>query len=166
MPGGKGKIRSADGRPFKVGDKAAEKWTEIEAMRFGTDLLSWMKSTDENIFFDDFIYLVCDESKYAGSIYPGLTSYLAEKFTAFSNLLQRCREIEKTKLKKFGAFDKLNASIVKFLLSAEYGLTEKSATEHTGKDGSPLIPPRTLTKDEAVELWKDFEDGKFPKIQQ
>ena len=131
MPGGKGNIKSIDGKPFEAGNKSAEKWTESEAMKFGFDLLAWMKEADENIFFDDFIYLSCDESKYAGSIYVGLMSYLSEKFTAFSNILEKCKEIEKTKLKKFSAFDKLNPSIAKFLLSAEYGLSEKTKTEQT-----------------------------------
>lgn len=39
-------------------------------------------------------------------------------------------------------------------------------SELTGAGGKDLIPPRALTKDEAKELWKDFEDGKFPKVQQ
>jgi len=129
MPGGKGNIKSEDGKPFKIGNKAAEKWTEESALKFGNDLLEWMKSADENIFFDDFVYLSCDESKYAGSIYVGLMSYLSEKFTAFSNILEKCKEIEKIKLKKFSAFDKLNPSIAKFLLSAEYGLSEETKTD-------------------------------------
>jgi hypothetical protein len=131
MPGGNKNIKAEDGKPFGAGNKAAEKWTEIEALKFGFDLLAWMKEKDENIFFDDFIYLSCDESKYAGSIYVGLMSYLSGKFSAFSNILEKCKEIEKTKLKKFSAFDKLNPAIAKFLLSAEYGLSEKTKTEQT-----------------------------------
>lgn len=145
MPGGKGNIKSEDGKPFKIGNKAAEKWTEESALKFGNDLLEWMKSADENIFFDDFVYLSCDESKYAGSIYVGLMSYLSEKFTAFSNILEKCKEIEKIKLKKFSAFDKLNPSIAKFLLSAEYGLSEKTKTENTGSIQITSVP---LTKEE------------------
>jgi hypothetical protein len=144
MPGGNKAIKPSDGKQFEKGNKAAEKWTEPEAMRFGNDLLAWMKEKDENVFFNDFIYISCDESKYPGTIYSGLTSYLSEKFSSFSKVLQKCREIEKTKLKKFGAFDKLNASIVKFLLSAEYGLTEKTLSEHTGPGGGPLIPKQTI----------------------
>lgn len=125
MAGGKCKITGDDGIKFSLGNKAAEKWTEEAALKFGTDLLDWMRAADENVFFDDFIYLQDHSGKYAGSIYSDLPSYLAKKFSSFSDIHQICRNIEKTKLKKFGAFDKLNAGIVKFLLSAEYGLSDK-----------------------------------------
>jgi len=142
MPGGNKNINGDDGVKFEKGNKAAEKWTEEEALRFGNDLLSWMQAEDENIFFDDFIYLQDHKGKYAGKIYAELPSYLAKKFSSFLNLLNICRKIEETKLKKFSAFDKLNASIVKFLLSAEYGYTEKTEnkTEHSiSEDTSDLL---------------------------
>lgn len=113
-------------KPFTKGNKAAEKWTESEALKFGNDLLSWMQEEDENIFFDDFIYLQDHTGKYAGEISANLPSYLSNKFSTFHDILNKCRQIEKTKLKKFSAFDKLNGSIAKFLLSAEYGLSEKT----------------------------------------
>ena len=116
---------------FKIGDKAAEKWTEPEALKLANDLLMWLKEKDANIFFEDFLYLSCNEDDYVGKINKTLPAYLANKFSSFSNILEQCKEIEKVKLKKFGAFDKLNASIVKFLLSAEYGLSEKTRTELT-----------------------------------
>ena len=131
MPGGKGNIKPEDGKQFEAGNKAAEKWTEEAALKFGNDLLKWMKAEDENIFFDDFIYLQDHDGKYAGDIYADLPVYLAKRFTSFFDILQKCRLIEKTKLKKYSAFDKLNASIAKFLLSAEYGLTDKTQTDLT-----------------------------------
>jgi hypothetical protein len=131
MPGGKGKIRPEDGKQFSSTYKPALKWTEEAALRLADDLLKWMKEKDENIFFDDFLYLSCDESKYPGKIYPDLLGYLAKKHTSFLERLEQARNIEKIKLKKYGAFDKLNASIVKFLLSAEYGLREKSEVDQT-----------------------------------
>lgn len=129
MPGGNKNINGDDGVKFEKGNNAAEKWTEKEALRFGNDLISWMQSEDENIFFDDFIYLQDHKGKYAGKIYAELPSYLAKKFSSFLNILNICRKIEETKLKKFSAFDKLNASISKFLLSAKYGYTEKTESK-------------------------------------
>ena len=133
MPGGKGNIRPEDGKQFGKNNKAAEKWTEEHALRLGNELITWMKAEDENIFFEDFLFLQCNEADYPGKIHKDLLSYLAKKFTSFSDLLRQARNIEEVKLKKYGAFDKLNASIVKFLLSAEYGLSEKteSKNEHT-----------------------------------
>jgi hypothetical protein len=131
MAGGNKNIKPEDGVQFEIGNKAAEKWTEEAALKFGIDLLAWMQAEDENIFFDDFIYLQDHTGKYAGEIYAELPAYLAKKFSSFLNILNICRQIEKTKLKKFSAFDKLNASIAKFLLSAEYGLSDKTQTDIT-----------------------------------
>ena len=133
MPGGYGNIRPEDGKQFSSDYQPDETWTEAAALKFGNDLLQWMQAEDENIFFDEFIYLQDHKDKYAGKIYADLPSYLAKKFTSFFDILEKCRKIEKTKLKKFSAFDKLNASIAKFLLSAEYGLSEKQAIEHSGE---------------------------------
>lgn len=126
MAGGYKQITGEDGVRFTAGNKKAEKWTEEAALLFGNDLLNWMRAEDENIFFDDFIYLQDHTGKYPGEVYADLPAYLAKKYLSFFDLLEKCRIIEKTKLKKFSAFDKLNASIAKFLLSAEYGLKEKS----------------------------------------
>lgn len=132
MPGGKGNINGSDNtNPFKEGNKAAEKWSESDALMLAKDMIDWMRKEDENIFFDDFLYLSCDRSKYKGEIYSHLPSYLCKKYSSFFQLYHVCREIEKTKLKKYGAFNKLNPQIVKFVLSAEYGLSEKQNIDHT-----------------------------------
>jgi len=137
MPGGNKNIRPEDGKQFEKNNQAALKWTEKEALKFGNDLLNWMQSEDENIFFDDFIYLKNHNGKYAGEIYVDLPAYLGKKHSSFLDILKKCRKIEETKLKKFSAFDKLNASIAKFLLSAEYGLTDKTQTDITTQ-GNPI----------------------------
>lgn len=149
MPGGNKNIRPEDGVQFKAGNKAAEKWNEEEALKFGNDLLNWMRKADENIFFEDFIYLVDHKGKYAGKIYADLPGYLARKFSSFLDILETCRKIEETKLKKFSAFDKLNASIAKFLLSAEYNYREKS--DMTTKGESINIPISKWAKDDTTD---------------
>jgi len=149
MPGGKNNIRPEDGVQFKADNKAAEKWNEEEALKFGNDLLDWMRKEDDNIFFDDFIYLVDHKGKYAGKIYTDLPGYLAKKYSSFLDILDICRKIEETKLKKFSAFDKLNASIAKFLLSAEYNYREKS--DMTTKGESINIPISKWAKDDTSD---------------
>jgi hypothetical protein len=140
MPGGKGNIHQSDNpKPFQKGNQAAAKWTEEDALMFVDELIAWMKLEDENIFFMEFILLVCDKSKYKAKITHDTPSYLAKKYTTFSERLCEAKEIEKLKLKKFGAFDKLNSNVVRFLLSAEFGLSEKTKTDLTS-DGKPLTP--------------------------
>ena len=118
---------------FQEGNKAAEKWTEERALAFGKEMLGWMLSADDNVFFDEFIFLIAPElPNYEDvKITPDTPSYLAGKFKSFSELLERARKIQETRLRKGGVFDKLNASIVKFLLSAEHGLSEKSELKTT-----------------------------------
>ena len=116
---------------FQKGNKAAEKWTEERAFNFGLKMLEWMDSADENIFFEEFIFMVApklDEYKDV-SILANTPSYLANKFESFSHLLETARKTQEIRLKKFSSFDKLNVSMAKFLLSAEHGLSEKSRTE-------------------------------------
>jgi hypothetical protein len=142
MPGGKGKINgNIEGKQFEKGNKAAEKWTEDLALEFGNDLLNWLKLNDENIFFEEFILLVVDRNKYVAKISRDTPSYLAKKYSSFLELLEEAKDIEKLKLQKFGVFDKLNPSIVKFLLSAKFGMSEKIQTENTHSIiEQPLFP--------------------------
>lgn len=131
----KNKATELENKPylFQKGNKAAEKWTEERAYNFGIEILNWMDSADENIFFEEFIFLIAPKLEaYADmSIRVNTPAYLANKFESFSNLLERARKTQEIRLKKFSSFDKLNVSMAKFLLSAEHGLSEKSRVEST-----------------------------------
>ncbi|MBK8807776.1 MAG: hypothetical protein IPO21_14475 [Bacteroidales bacterium] len=126
--GGKGGIKPEDGKQFEAGNKAAEKWTEPEALKLADDIIDWLKDEDKNIFFEDFLYLK-KHVKYAGKITPQTISYLSKKFTSFSNLIVIAKKIEEVKLTKYAAFDKMNSGFVKFLLSCNHGKAEKSVVE-------------------------------------
>ena len=153
MPGGRGNIKSSDNpKPFLKGNKAAEKWTEEEALRLADGLINWMKEEDENIFYDDYLFLVVDESKFRGKIYPDLIRHLSNKFSTFSDRIVKAAKIEETKLKKFGSFDKLNASMTKFLLSANYGYTEKTQVESNVKTEISAETARKIAEDFKNEL--------------
>lgn len=131
----KNKATELENKPylFQKGNKAAEKWTEERAFNFGLKMLEWMDSADENIFFEEFIFMVAPKlNEYKDvSILASTPSYLANKFESFSNLLERARKTQEVRLKKFSSFDKLNVSMAKFLLSAEHGLSEKSEMKTT-----------------------------------
>ena len=116
---------------FQKGNKAAEKWTEEKAINFGQEMLQWMLSADENIFFEEFIFMVApflDDYENI-TINVDTPAYLSKKFKSFLELQEKSRKLQELKLKKFSSFDKLNVSMAKFLLSAEHGLSEKSRTE-------------------------------------
>lgn len=135
MPGGKNNIKPVDGKQFSKDYQPNEKWLEEDALMLANDLLDWLKSDDENIFFNDFFYLACDESKYKGKIYIDLIDYLPKKFSSFSILLEKARKIQETKLVKYSTFDKLNATMTKFVLMNNHKWTDraevKSENENT-----------------------------------
>jgi len=109
MPGGKGNIKPEDGKQFSSEYQPPEKWTESRALQVGNDLIKWLSEQDENIFFEEFLYLNND-------YHEKLIAYLSNKFTSFFTLIEKAKKIQEIKLKKFGVFDKLNASMTKFVL--------------------------------------------------
>jgi len=134
MPGGKGNIRPEDGKQFEPGNKAAEKWDKQTAEQLGRELLDWLKETDDegkdkgNIFIIDFLAERdnIDENKF-------LPSYLAGKFTSFTNLLEKAKTIQEAKLLKYGVADRLNASMTKFCLINHHGYYDKQLIDHSNK---------------------------------
>jgi len=82
-----------------------------------------MRDEDENIFFEEFLVI-------EKGLYVEVVHYLKNKFTSFSNLINQAKKIQEIKLYKFGAFDKLNAQITKFVLVNEHGKTSER-TENT-----------------------------------
>ena len=133
MPGGNKNIKPSDGKQFSSEyqpDK--EIWTEEVALLFCQDIIDWLNKADENIFFDEFIFMVADPKKYheKAKIYVQLPSYLSGKYTSCLNLLEKAQKIQEIKLKKFGAFDKLNASITKFCLINLHDWKDKTENEN------------------------------------
>jgi len=143
MPGGKGNIKPEDGKQFSSEYQPPEKWTEKRALKLGDDLITWQKTNHDNMFFEEFLFLEKD-------LYPELISYLCEKFTSFSKLIEKSKKIQEIKLKKYGTADKLNASMTKFVLINNHNWKEK--TELSGDKENPLFPP--------IIQFRDFTDGK------
>lgn len=129
--GGNRNIDPHGGVKFKIGDKAAKKWTEELALIFADSLINWMNEADENIFYEEFIFMVAKKMPEFAifKINVDTPGYLSRTYSSFLDRIEEAKKIQELKLKKFGAFDKLNASIVKFLLNAEHGLSEKTRSE-------------------------------------
>jgi hypothetical protein len=123
MPGGYGKIRPQDGKQFSSDYQPTRRWSEENALKVGNDLLTWMRAKPTNIFWEEFLYI---ENDY----YSSLIAYLCEKFSSFAKLIERAKKIQEIKLKKYGAVDKLNATITKFVLINEHGWKDKNEIDH------------------------------------
>lgn len=118
MPGGNKNIKPEDGKQFSSEYQPAQKWTEDAALKIGNELISWMKEADENMFFEEFLYL---KENYN----TDLISYLRKKFSSFAELIRIAKKMQEVKLKKFGVMDKLNAQMTKFVLINNHNWRDK-----------------------------------------
>jgi len=119
MPGGNKNIRPEDGKQFTKEYQPKEKWTEKKALEVGNKLIEWLKEEETNIFFNEYLYI---ENDY----YAELIAYLCKKFSSFLKLIEKAKKIQEIKLVKLGVFDKLNATMTKFVLINYHELKEKS----------------------------------------
>lgn len=130
MAGGKGGIRPEDGKQFSSEYQPAEKWTEEKALKLGNELIDWLKEKDEegedkgNMFYQEFLIV-------EKNLYEGVISYLCDKFTSFSKLIEKARKIQEIKLVKYGVGDRLNATMTKFTLINNHGWSDKQEIDHT-----------------------------------
>lgn len=153
MAGGKGKIEPSDGKQFSSKyqpDK--EIWKEKTAVKFCQDMIDWLNEKDEdgedrgNIFFEEFIYMIANPLDYhrKASIYVGLPSYLANKFSSCSKLIEKAKKIQEIKLYKYGAGDRLNASLTKFVLINEHGKINEKQVKTDITTGGENIKPTVI----------------------
>lgn len=132
MPGGKGNIRSEDGKQFTTEYQPQEKWTEENALALGRGLIEWLTPKDDpeldkqRIFYEEYFVIVND-------LYPEIAAYLSHKFTSFLKLIEKAKKIQETKLVKYGLMDKLNSPITKFVLANHHDYTDKVEQKIKGK---------------------------------
>lgn len=125
--------RKEGGQP---GNKNAEKWTEPKALALAESLIEWMspkineKGRDEhaaNIYISDFLTL-------QNGLNKDTFNYLKDKFTSFSELLKRAKEIQELKLWKYGTAGKLNPTMTIFALKNLHGYKDKVDVTSAGKE--------------------------------
>lgn len=134
---------------YKPGQSGNELWTEADAVRLGTAMLAWFEEDIMNVFFDEFLLTVVNEADYPGKIGKWTPSYLSKKYEAFKELHQKCKAIEEMKLKSL-SFKKIGSEgMAKFLLSAQYGYTEK--TEQTFNTSLRILNVDPLASDDIEE---------------
>lgn len=139
MPGGNKNIKPEDGKQFSSDYQPDEKWTEDVALNLGNELIAWQKESAANIFWEEFIVI---ERGY----HPGIISYLSEKFSSFSKLIEKAKKIQEIKLAKYGTADKLNAAMTKFVLINHHKWKDSHHIDHTN-DGKSF---NNLSDDELI----------------
>jgi hypothetical protein len=116
--------KNLGGRPIK--------WTEETALKLGQELIEWLKSDEDNIWFERFLY----EEK---DLYPQIISEMSEKYVKFSELIKKAKKIQENKLVDGTLKHQLNPTMSIFVLKNHYQYTDKQQTELTIREEPPLF---------------------------
>jgi hypothetical protein len=107
-------------------------WTEEKVLQLGEELIEWLKASDENIWFERFLYEVKD-------LYPQFISEMKQKYPKFSELIKRAKKIQENKIVDGTFKHNINATMAIFVLKNHYQYTDKQQTELTITE-QPLLP--------------------------
>jgi len=99
-------------------------WTEEKIMELGYELLEWLKASEDNVWFERFLY----EEK---DLYPQLIGEMTAKYEKFAELIKRCKKIQEGKIVDGTFKHNLNATMAIFVLKNHYQYTDKTQTELT-----------------------------------
>lgn len=128
-----GKVEKQKKKPGgQPGNKNAEKWTEVEAIKLADELIDWMcpkLEKDEktgkivdlhaaNIWKLDFLSIVKRLPKDEINV-------LARKFPSFAKKAELADNIQEAKILKYGSAGKLNPAVSIFTLKVLHGHNEK-----------------------------------------
>ena len=99
-------------------------WTEEKVLELGEDLITWLKASDENVWFERFLY----EEK---DLYPQFISEMRDKYPKFAELIKRAKKIQEGKIVDGTFKHQLNPTMAIFVLKNHYQYTDKTQTELT-----------------------------------
>lgn len=124
--------RDKKGR-FLKGNSVSLKWTEEKAIELAEKLIAWMKESESNFMFKDFLF--------EHDLYADLVADLSRKYPRFAEHIARAREIEAHRIQKYALANKLNSGMAQWILAVNHDKHNIQKQEVTGKDGTPLSPP-------------------------
>lgn len=107
-------------------------WTEEKVLQLGEELIEWLKASDENIWFERFLYEVKD-------LYPQLIGEMRDKYPKFAELIKKAKKIQESKIVDGTFKHNINATMAIFVLKNHYQYTDKQQTEITISE-QPLLP--------------------------
>lgn len=135
------KVTEKNTKTIKTGKAGAEylnsnslKWEEKHAMRLARDIREWLIENKNEVFLEKWLYEVADDSLYPGKLYPDLIPYLSHRYKSFSEYMSQIAGMCLVRLKNRGLDGTANANITKFLLSAQFGMTEKTEVINTNRN--------------------------------
>ncbi len=108
------KKKHAGGRP--------RKWTKEASMSLADELLAWLKKSDDNLFFERFLYEVKD-------LYPQLIGELQKYYPEFDATIKKARKIQEQKIADLAMKHKLNVAMAIFFLKHNCKWSDKGEPE-------------------------------------
>ena len=106
-------------------------WTEEKIMELGYELLEWLKESEDNVWFERFLY----EEK---DLYPQLIGEMTAKYEKFAELIKRCKKIQEGKIVDGTFKHNLNPTMAIFVLKNHYQYTDKIQQDITISE-QPLL---------------------------
>jgi hypothetical protein len=107
-------------------------WTEEKVLQLGEELIEWLKASDDNVWFERFLYEIKD-------LYPQFISEMKDKYPKFSELIKRAKKIQESKIVDGTFKHNINPTMAIFVLKNHYQYTDKQHTEITISE-QPLLP--------------------------
>jgi hypothetical protein len=98
-------------------------WTEKAAMTLLDELVTWIKKSESNFYFERFLY----EEK---GLYPQLISELSEQYPKFNEAIERIKKIKEAKIMDLGLKMGLSAPLVKFYMINNSNWKDKIETDN------------------------------------
>jgi hypothetical protein len=116
-------------------------WTEEKVMKLGNELLEWMLLSEDNIWFETFLY-------EKGEIYPQLISEMCVKYERFSELIKKIKKLQEGKIVNGALKQNLNTAMSIFLLKNHHGYKDKQEQDVNHKGEGITINFTKPKKDE------------------
>jgi hypothetical protein len=99
-------------------------WTEENILKLGQELITWLKASDDNIWFERFLY----EEK---DLYPQLIGEMTAKYEKFAELIKKAKKIQESKIVDMTLKHNINTAMAIFILKNHYSYTDKTQTDIT-----------------------------------
>lgn len=147
MPGGYKNINGNDGNTFKKGNKESEKYSDEFLHNLGDELLTWIKSGGkQNMFFNHFFLI-------KKGFHKDFANKMCNRNEYFKSCYETAKQIQETKMVKYGVEGKLDSKMTTFVLSNNHGYTNKSEINQEITDKTNEMSDEEIT-DRIDELLK------------
>jgi hypothetical protein len=137
----------------QLGNKNAQKWTEVKAMKLGRGILAWFEEDKDHILFEDYFREI--------GLYRRLLAYLQKTFPSFLALIEECRQIQESRIVNLGLQNKINVGMCIFILKNNHGYKDQQDHDHTFTVPEIIYEYRGPHKEQQDPYFGDVEEAEI-----